>query len=68
MLNDWQQSQLPCKWWLGKCDGQRYIYKIIDFTIIINCIHHNYYTEVRASRLAQASERVGSPIPALQQG
>ena len=26
------------------------------------------YTEVRASQLAQASERVGSPIPASQQG
>ena len=28
----------------------------------------NLLVEVRASQLAQASERVGSPIPASQQG
>ena len=32
------------------------------------CIDRYVVFEVRASQLAQASERVGSPIPASQQG
>ena len=40
----------------------------IFLPVSYNAIAANMYSEVRASQLAQASERVGSLIPASQQG
>ena len=42
--------------------------KSTGLLLLANQLHVECYFEVRASQLAQASERVGSPIPASQQG
>ena len=68
----WNCPQKPFADWLGWEDLLLKSYLCVPWKIAevgtMNVCYRPFSAEVRASQLAQASERVGSPIPASQQG